>query len=39
METLRKEEVVQAVLIADNYNNNFQPISTAGNAVSMNWII
>lgn len=34
MDSLRKEEVVQAVLIADNFTNNFQPISKDGNVVS-----
>lgn len=29
-----KEEVVQAVLIADNFNDNFQPITQTMSAVS-----
>lgn len=35
MDNLRKEEVIQAVLIADSYNDNFQPIIKDGNTV--NW--
>lgn len=45
MDNLRKEEVIQAVLIADSYNDNFQPIIKDGNTVNWteqmdtNWIV
>lgn len=35
MENIRKEETIQAVLIADNYNDNFQPFSAEGSPVSI----
>lgn len=35
MESLRKEEIIQAVLIADTYNENFQPFGAEGSPVSM----
>lgn len=34
METLRKEDAIQAVLIADSYNDNFQPMKSEGSSVS-----
>lgn len=34
MDNLRKEDTIQAVLIADTYNENFQPFSADGSPVS-----
>lgn len=38
MDNLRKETVIQAVLIADSYNDNFKPIINDGNTVGI-WSI
>lgn len=35
MDNLRKEDTVQAVLIADTYNDNFQPFSAESSPVSI----
>lgn len=35
MDQLQKEEVVQAVLIADNFNDNFLPITQNTSPVSV----
>lgn len=35
MGNLRKEETVQAVLVADTYNENFQPFSAEGTPVGI----
>lgn len=34
MNQLQKKEIIQAVLIADNFNDNFAPITNTINSVS-----
>lgn len=37
MNTMQKEDVVQAVLIADAYDETLQPFVKEGNTVRINW--
>lgn len=39
MESIRKDETVQAVLIADTYDKNFQPFVNSENTVSRHFLV